>query len=191
MKILSFLFFAVLLPFAFGAALMWTLAETDLLTFLMNDADSFAGIVLCWGLASAIILFSAFVWWEDRRPVKRDAIQYIPLRLVDSSLIWRQEGEEILFIYNIRHNCDSNWFDRRSFSTTTNVKDEWNWVFDSFNRRSDIADWMAGMEKTYDDFFDMPFAGQVAALFDLYGYEQVFGSSYWEGFEIEGYSRED
>ena len=83
MKILSFLFFAVLLPFAFGAALMWTLAETDLLTFLMNDADSFAGIVLCWGLASAIILFSAFVWWEDRRPVKRDAIQYIPLRLVD------------------------------------------------------------------------------------------------------------
>ena len=110
---------------------------------------------------------------------------------LDSGLIWRQEGEKILFIYNIRHNCDSNWFDRRSFSTTTNVKDEWNWVFDSFNRRSDIADWMAGMEKTYDDFFDMPFAEQVAALFDLYGYEQVFGSSYWEGFEIGDYSRED
>jgi hypothetical protein len=86
MKFLSFLFFACLLPFAFGAAFMWVLADTDLLTFLMDDPDSFAAIILCWGVALTIVLLGIFSWYENCRPVKRDTVQYLPLRLVDLNI---------------------------------------------------------------------------------------------------------
>ena len=101
------------------------------------------------------------------------------ISLFEYGLAWKKEKDEILFIYGIGMsgaNCDYNRFDRCTLTLPINPAEEWDW-----------ADW-----DSVGDFADYNHLGVdariervVQDLMSYYGYENVFGSSYWEGFSIK------
>lgn len=94
--------------------------------------------------------------------------------LVEYGLAWRNLGTETLFVY--RHPSIANRFDRCTIANGVHKAQEWNW-----------ADWKAvacfiGCDEAELLSASLPVV--VEALFNYYGPEEVFGSSYWEGFAI-------
>lgn len=80
--------------------------------------------------------------------------------------------EEWLFVYSI----GNGRFDRASIAKCDPEK-EWDWV--------DWSSFLASLDMTREEWIKLPFPRQVYYLFIDYGYENIFGSSYWEGFAIE------
>jgi hypothetical protein len=99
------------------------------------------------------------------------------ISLFEYSLAWKKEEKETLFIYGIKtgKNGDCIRFDRCSLNSDTVPESEWNW-----------ADWEEVSSFMGAPVLDLPLPEIVSALLSYYGFENVFGSSYWEGFEIEG-----
>lgn len=100
----------------------------------------------------------------------------LEISLADYGLVWRQlPNREWLFVY--RHPSIPGAFDRAPVRERDPRK-EWDWVdWDSFldHNGVEMADWI-----------ESTFPRQVADLVAYYGTENVFGTSYWEGFRIEG-----
>jgi len=100
----------------------------------------------------------------------------IEISLKEYGLAWNYDNAhyddgDILFYYGIDGDDEGyTRFDFCALSCRTNVRTEYDW-----------ADFDAVSSFIGQDIFEMSFVGQIQALVDYYGSENVFGSSYWEG----------
>lgn len=94
--------------------------------------------------------------------------------LFEYGLAWRDIGDEWLFVY--AHPSIENRFDRCALPKNTDPAKEWDWV-----QWGEIYSF-TGMSET--DWKALPLPEQVSDLISYHGVENVFGSSYWEGFEV-------
>jgi hypothetical protein len=99
----------------------------------------------------------------------------LEISLFEYGIAWRDIGDEILFIYEIPGR-DKKVFDRCSFKKNTNVLKEFDWVSwtSLFNT----------LGVSVQQWINFPLAQKIWDLFNYHGAENVFGSSYWEGFNI-------
>lgn len=95
--------------------------------------------------------------------------------LFEYDLAWLVRDEDILFVHPINE-CNGK-FDRTSFDKNTDVFEEFDWVeWDSF---------FSTVDSNKEDFSKLPLEQQIYSLYSYYGYQNIFGESYWEGFEIK------
>jgi len=97
----------------------------------------------------------------------------IETSLKEYGLAWIETDTEFLFYYGIGYSDDEqeyNKFDFCSFEKNLDIKDEFNWV-----------EWEGIKDYTGMDIMDCSFPQQISDLLSYYGYENVFGSCYWEG----------
>lgn len=93
---------------------------------------------------------------------------------------WIETETEVLFYYGIEYGPNDDLkeeyikFDFCVFDKTMNVKDEYDWA--NFQGVSDYIG---------QDIFELPFIQQIIELSRYYGYENVFGSTYWEGLKYK------
>lgn len=129
---------------------------------------------------------------DSIKKLKREGFEGTDASLAESlfeyGMVWRKLTEaermeldktatpnqaEWLFIYR----TGGKRFDRTSIAECDPFK-EWNWVkWESF---------FAYLGTTKEEWLEMPFPFQVENLVSYHGYEEIFGSSYWEGFAIAG-----
>ena len=98
--------------------------------------------------------------------------------LFEYDIAWLEKDEEIIFVYSIKRdeepkNCR---FDRCSFKKDLNFYREFSW--------SGWEGFFSFIGTPKEEFDALPLAQKIASLFSYYGYLNVFGNSYWEGFEI-------
>ncbi len=102
--------------------------------------------------------------------------------LFEYDLIWREldepdeHGDDHIFLYRITDRYPVT-FDRAVMNSTLDLRKEYNWVdWDSF---------LSTVGLTAEEWDAQPFAIRIHDLMNVHGYENIFGSSYWEGFTIE------
>jgi len=108
--------------------------------------------------------------------------------LKEYGLAWIETDDEFLFYYGIDYGplndeYDDGMegyikFDFCSLSKDWDFKNEFNWV-----------DWKGIESYIGMNFDDLTFTQKISDLLSYYGYENIFGSTYWEGltyFEITG-----
>ena len=95
--------------------------------------------------------------------------------LFEYNLIWRDIGDEFLFVY--RHPTIADKFDRTTIKKDLNVFKEYDWV--SWNGFFDYL----GTAK--DEWEKVSLPRKISDLLDYYSVEEIFGSSYWDGFSVE------
>lgn len=100
----------------------------------------------------------------------------LEISLFEYGIAWRILEKETLFIYAINGTCSA--FDRCTIDNDIDPYKEWNWVED-WNVFYDPC------ELTKEEWDAYPLEQKVYDLLCHYGYENVFGSSYWEGFKIQ------
>ena len=100
----------------------------------------------------------------------------LEISLFEYELIWREIDGKYLFVYQITGRVN-RVFDRCSFDANLNVQTEFDWA-----KFEDIYS-LSGMSETEWNEQELP--EKISDLFSYYGYESIFGSSYWEGFTIE------
>ena len=103
----------------------------------------------------------------------------LEISLKEYGIVWKTGKTETLFFYGIETNKgDYNRFDHGNFSNDLDVKREFCWMNES--------DWKRFLDCIGQNSFDQWNAFALGTkLFDLvtyFGSENVFGSSYWEGF---------
>ena len=98
--------------------------------------------------------------------------------LFEYGLAWKEENNQIEFIYGISVNgTEYNKFDRCTFDTALNVYEEFDWAcFEEVH---------LCMGHIKEDWDALPLPQKIYDLVNYYGFENIFGSTYWEGFEIE------
>jgi hypothetical protein len=97
--------------------------------------------------------------------------------LFEYGLAWLEMETETLFIYGIGHDgSEYNTFDRCTFSNDMDVQSEFGWAV-----LGGVCN-MCGMD--LQEWLAMPLPSKIGDLVQYYGFENVFGSSYWEGFKI-------
>jgi len=103
----------------------------------------------------------------------------ISTALFEYGLAWQEIGNEILFVYGIGVNDNGEYiqFDRCSFSKNIDVESEFDW--------GEFEEVMQFVGTTLEEWRKYPLSHKVSDLLSYYGFENVFGSSYWEGFQIE------
>ncbi len=92
--------------------------------------------------------------------------------LFEYSLVWKVLETETIFVYKL--NGDN--FDRCSISNDVDASKEWDWA--SF---LDVARFCG---TSVEELLEQPLPAIVSDLVNYYGYENIFGTSYWEGFKI-------
>jgi hypothetical protein len=92
--------------------------------------------------------------------------------LFEYSLVWKVLETETIFVYKL--NGDN--FDRCSISNDVVASKEWDWA--SF---LDVA---RSCGTSVEELLEQPLPAIVSDLVNYYGYENIFGTSYWEGFKI-------
>ena len=98
--------------------------------------------------------------------------------LFEYGLAWKEEEKQIEFIYGMGFTfTDYNRFDRCSFDLDLDVRKEFDWA--DFNEVESFV----GL--TSQEFDRLPLPQKISDLVSYYGFENIFGSSYWEGFEIQ------
>lgn len=101
----------------------------------------------------------------------------LAISLGEYNLAWRElPTGEFLFIYRILGRSDARY--DRAVIKPTDPKVEWDWV--------DWGELLSYLGDEEEDWMKLPFPRQVADIHNYYGFENTFGSSYWEGFAIEG-----
>lgn len=97
------------------------------------------------------------------------------ISLFEYNLAWLElPTNETLFVYSIGHH---GRFDRCKLRNDLDARKEWNWV--------EWPEILAYTGLTEKDFFARPLQCVVYDLMNYYGYENVFGTSYWEGITIQ------
>jgi hypothetical protein len=98
--------------------------------------------------------------------------------LFEYGLAYRQEGNETLFVYAIGADpLVYNRFDRCTFASDVDVQKEFDWA--------DFGSLYSFVGMDAEQWNAQPLTSKVSDLLSFYGFENVFGSSYWEGFEIK------
>src|SRR5437773_2023371 len=96
--------------------------------------------------------------------------------LFEYGLAWRELGNgEILFVY--AHPTMANRFDRCTMKADLDCKREFNWVkwTEFYATLSDDPDINAQWQS-------LPLPMKIGDLINHHGVENIFGTSYWEGF---------
>ena len=95
--------------------------------------------------------------------------------LFEYGLAWREVDNEYLFIH--RHPNCVGCFDRSTFKKDLDVQKEFNWIkwgeITSYLGVDDLEEWLT-----------FPLPHKISDLVSYHGYENIFGTSYWEGFKI-------
>ena len=106
----------------------------------------------------------------------------LEISIFEYDFAWRELGEsdaygdDHLFLYRITDR-KSPVFDRTAMNSKLDLRKEYDWVdWDSFLSTAGCGN---------EEWDAQPFAIRIYDLFNQYGYENIFGSSYWEGFTIE------
>ena len=100
----------------------------------------------------------------------------------DYGFAWRELdepdcGDDYLFLYELSHRTPQS-FDRTALSSTRYpLEKEFDWV-----DWEDVA-LMHGMD--LGEWHAQPFPQKIYDLFNVHGYENIFGSSHWDGFKIK------
>jgi len=92
--------------------------------------------------------------------------------LFEYGLAWHVGEAETTFIHPVSHGLE-NHFERTALANDTNVRDEYDW-----------ADFESLFSYIGGDNSGHPLPQQISDLVNYYGVENVFGTDYWEGFEI-------
>tara|TARA_B100001093_G_scaffold399831_1_gene387338 strand:- start:270 stop:656 length:387 start_codon:yes stop_codon:yes gene_type:complete len=102
----------------------------------------------------------------------------LAISLFEYGLAWKEDDKQIEFIYGISvEGTEYNRFDRCTFDLDIKAEEEFDWAdFDEVASFSGL---------TVEQFRALPLSSQIYNLQVHYGFENVFGSSYWEGFEIQ------
>ena len=94
---------------------------------------------------------------------------------------WRTLPDgRLLFIYGIRRSnntdCDYSHFDRTTLAPDYDVFKEHDWV--------DWSKFFDGLGVDREEWSQYPLSQKLYDLLEVYGHENIFGTSYWEGFRI-------
>lgn len=110
----------------------------------------------------------------------------IEISLKEYGIAWIETETDILFYYGINtgvNDCgdmDYIAFDFCSIDKNIDIKSEYDWAdFDAVN------DFVGG------GFFDQDITMQIFDLLQYYGYENIFGSTYYEGLTYNDIVKED
>lgn len=102
----------------------------------------------------------------------------LDISLFEYGLAYKVTNKEILFIYGTQYGYDEyTRFDRCTIDTNINIAEEYNWA--------DLPAVHSTMGYSNKDWNALPLEQQITDLLNYYGYENIFGSSYREGFEIK------
>ena len=102
----------------------------------------------------------------------------LAISLFEYGLAWKEDEKQIEFIYGIGiEGTEYNRFDRCTFDLDLDIRKEFDWL--------DFEEVASFCGQSLDQFLAMDLASQIYKLQVHYGFENVFGSSYWEGFEIQ------
>ncbi|GAG94060.1 unnamed protein product [marine sediment metagenome] len=97
----------------------------------------------------------------------------IETSLKEYGLAWIETDTEYLFYYGIRYDDNEGEHDRfdfASFDKNLDIKEEFNWVC-----------WKAINSYIGINIDNESLVHQISDLLSYHGYENIFGSSYWEG----------
>lgn len=94
--------------------------------------------------------------------------------LFEYGMAWREIGDETLFIY--QHPSIPNRFDRCSLDSKLDVQREYDWVR--------WTEFMSYVDMPLHQWLALPITMKIFDLVGYYGTDEIFGSSYWEGFSI-------
>jgi hypothetical protein len=95
--------------------------------------------------------------------------------LFEYGLAWREiDNGQILFVHN--HPTMAKRFDRCTFPVDLDVSKEFDWA--------DLAALMEFVGMEFAHWNALPLPHKIADLVSYHDEENVFGSSYWEGFSI-------
>ncbi|KKU08886.1 MAG: hypothetical protein UX12_C0028G0003 [Candidatus Collierbacteria bacterium GW2011_GWC1_45_47] len=100
----------------------------------------------------------------------------IETSLKEYGIAWIEGPEDIIFYYGIEHD-DTGYvrFDFCVIDRNLDIKNEYDWA--EFDRVS---------ASIGSDIFEGSLIQQIQDLVSYYGYEEIFGSSYWAGIPYEG-----
>lgn len=102
----------------------------------------------------------------------------LDVSLYEYGLAYKVTNNEILFIYGTQYGYNEYIrFDRCTIKTDIDIQEEYNWA--------DLPAVHSTIGYSNKDWNALPLEQQITDLLNYYGYENVFGSSYWEGFEIK------
>jgi len=97
----------------------------------------------------------------------------LAISLFEYGMAWRTLPDGDLLVI---HECRPGRFDRLTFKPDVNPEKEWDWV-----KWGDVAE-CAGMNCS--EFLALPLTDVLFSLRGYYGSEEIFGTTYWEGFKI-------
>lgn len=107
----------------------------------------------------------------------------LEISLLEYDFLYRElgyedaDGDDHVFIYRVNCHLGGRRYDRVGLNSKLNLKKEYNWVeWESF---------LAAQDMSWKKWSKLPFALRIYDLLNYYGYENIFGSCYWEGFTIE------
>ena len=102
----------------------------------------------------------------------------LAISLFEYGSAWKEDDKQIEFIYGISlDGSNYNRFDRCSFDLDLDVRKEFDWA--DFNEVESFV----GL--TSEKFDELSLSQKIYDLVSYYGFENVFGSTYCEGFEIK------
>lgn len=84
-------------------------------------------------------------------------------------------GDDHIFLYRLTDR-DGCRFDRVSMASSLDLRKEYDWV--------NWPSFLSTVGLSSEEWDALPYAQRVYDLVNVYGYENIFGSSYWEGFQI-------
>jgi len=119
----------------------------------------------------------------------------LEISLMEYGMAWKvldepdADGDDVYFIYSLgRKKCEDGvvrlMFDRAGMSSSTDVRKQWDWAFNDGDRRTERTTPAQLTGLTEEEWDGLDFHCKVYDLFQLHGYENLFGTAYWEGFEI-------
>lgn len=101
----------------------------------------------------------------------------LDISLFEYGIAYKVTDKEILFIYGTQYGYDEYIrFDRCTIDTDINIAEEYDWA--------DLKAVHASHGYSAKVWNALPLEQKITDLLRYYGYENVFGSSYWEGFTI-------
>lgn len=104
----------------------------------------------------------------------------LEISLFEQGLAWTTEinESEYLFYYGVKID-DAGYcaFDWGRFPTNVNAEEEFGWA--DFDKMAEFEG------TTKEKFLKLDLPHIISTMLSYYGYENVFGSCYWNSFEIE------
>jgi hypothetical protein len=106
----------------------------------------------------------------------------LEISVFEYDFAWREleepdeHGDDHVFLYRITHRTPPT-FDRLMMRSTLDLRKEYDWV--------DWPSFLSTVGLNAEEWDAQPFAIRIYDLMNVHGYENIFGSSYWEGFTIK------